>query len=116
MRNSLIIMLFFAAGIVCGLLHLIPEGLVEGNASTIALCALMLCVGISLGYDSDVLRKLRKTDPRLLLLPLMTITGTLAGCALVSFFMPGRSALDCLAIGSGFVEICGNHVNACVEL
>ena len=102
MRNSLIIMLFFAAGIVCGLLHLIPEGLVEGNASTIALCALMLCVGISLGYDSDVLRKLRKTDPRLLLLPLMTITGTLAGCALVSFFMPGRSALDCLAIGSGF--------------
>ena len=102
MKNSFIILLFFAAGIVCGLLHLIPEGLVEGSASTIALCALMFCVGISLGYDSDVLKKLRKTDPRLLLLPLMTIIGTLAGCAIVSFFMPGRSALDCLAVGSGF--------------
>jgi uncharacterized membrane protein YbjE (DUF340 family) len=32
----------------------------------------------------------------------MTIIGTLSGYAVISALLPGRSALDCLAIGSGF--------------
>ena len=102
MRNSLIILGFFALGILAGMVGWIPEGLFGKNASTIALCALMFCIGISLGNDSGILADIRRMDPRLLLLPLMTIIGTLTGCALVSALLPNRSALDCLAIGSGF--------------
>ena len=32
----------------------------------------------------------------------MTITGTLAGSAIVSVGLPGRGVTDCLAVGSGF--------------
>ena len=102
MRNSLIILGFFAVGILAGVAGWIPEGFFGKNASTFALCALMFCVGISLGNDSGILADIRRMDPRLLLLPLMTIIGTLTGCALVSVLMPHYSTFDCLAIGSGF--------------
>ena len=102
MKNSLAILLFFAAGTVFGLTGLVPDGLAGSNASKIALYALMFCVGITIGNDAKVLRNLRRTDPRLLLLPLMTIAGTLAGCGTISVFLPSRSLTDCLAIGSGF--------------
>ena len=102
MKNSLIILAFFTIGILVGWSDLIPEGLIGENSDTIALYALMFSVGISLGNDSGILSDIRNLDPRLLLLPLMTIIGTLAGCGIVSLLMRGRSALDCLAIGSGF--------------
>ena len=102
MKNSLVILAFFAVGILSGWQEWIPEGLVGDNAGKMALYALMFCVGFSLGSDSDALSDIKRLDPRLLLLPLMTITGTLAGCAIVSTVIQGRSATDCLAIGSGF--------------
>ena len=102
MKNSLIILLFFTAGIAAGLSGLIPTDNIGDGASRIALCALMFCVGISIGSDSKVLGNLRKLDPCLLLLPVMTITGTLAGSAIVSVGLPGRGVTDCLAVGSGF--------------
>ena len=102
MKNSLIILLFFAAGIAAGLSGLIPGDIIGDGTSRIALCALMFCVGISIGSDSKVLGNLRKLDPCLLLLPVMTITGTLAGSAIVSVGLPGRGVTDCLAVGSGF--------------
>ena len=102
MKNSLVILLFFIAGTAAGISGVIPEGLIGGGVSHCALYALMLCVGISLGNDTTVLRDLRSMDPRLLLLPLMTIIGTLAGCAIISICLPSRSIFDCLAVGSGF--------------
>ena len=35
-------------------------------------------------------------------LPIMTILGTLAGCAVAGFFMSQRSSSECMAIGAGF--------------
>ena len=102
MKNSLVILAFFAIGVLSGWFGWIPEGLTGDNYGRLALYALMFCVGFSLGNDSDVLSDIRHLDPRLLLLPLMTIAGTLAGCAIISAIIPGRSATDCLAIGSGF--------------
>ena len=102
MKNSLVILLFFIAGTAAGISGVIPEGLTGGDASHCALYALMFCVGISLGNDTTVLRDLRSMDPRFHLLPLMTIIGTLAGCAIISICLPSRSVFDCLAVGSGF--------------
>ena len=91
MKNSLIISGFFASGTLCGLFQLIPSACPTGELSFYALCALMLCVGISIGNEPQSLRSFRSLNPRLFLLPLMTISGTLTGCAITGLFLPGRS-------------------------
>ena len=100
MKGSLIIVGFFIAGIICGLMGWIPE--LNGNVSFLTLCALLFCVGITVGNNTELLKSFRRLDSRLMLLPLMTVVGTLAATAVASIGLPGRSLSDCLAVGSGF--------------
>lgn len=103
MKGSIIVVGFFVLGTLAGVFRLFPE--LFANVSDIsfyALCALMFCVGISVGSDTSVLKRIRQIDPRLLLLPLVTITGTLGGSAAASLLLPDRTLTDCLAVGSGF--------------
>lgn len=100
MKGSLIIVGFFIAGIVCGLMHWVPE--LDSNVSFYTLCALLFSVGITVGNNTELLKSFRHLDTRLMLLPLMTIVGTLAATAVASIGLPGRSLTDCLAVGSGF--------------
>lgn len=102
MKGSLIIVSFFVLGIIVGLCDVIPAGLLDSDVSYYALCCLMFCVGISIGCDTSVLKSFKKVNPRLMMLPVMTILGTLAGCAAVSLILSHRQLTDCLAIGSGF--------------
>lgn len=102
MKGSLIIVSFFIAGTLCGLYHLIPYDFSQSRLSFYALCALMFCVGMSIGNDPKTLKSFRSLNPRLLFLPVMTIVGTLAGCAVASLFLAHRSAADCMAVGAGF--------------
>ena len=102
MKGSLIIVSFFLLGTLCGLYDLLPPGFTTDNMSYYALCALMFSVGISIGNDPNTLKSFRSLNPRLVLLPVMTILGTLSGCAVVSLFLGHRSAADCMAVGSGF--------------
>lgn len=102
MKGSLIIVFFFILGTVCGVFHLIPVDLAETDISFYTLCALMFSVGVSIGNDPQTIRNFRSLNPRLVFLPIMTILGTLAGSALVSLTIDGRSAADCMAVGSGF--------------
>lgn len=102
MKGSLIIVGFFILGIIFGLsgwLHIDDFGF---DVSFTALAMLMFCVGISVGSDFSALKSLRTQSRTLLFLPLITIIGTLAGCAAVSLAFPHRSLTDILAIGSGF--------------
>lgn len=102
MKGSLIIVGFFILGIIFGLtgwLHIDDFGF---DVSFTALAMLMFCVGISVGSDFSALKSLRTQSRTLLFLPLITIIGTLAGCAAVSLAFPHRSLTDMLAIGSGF--------------
>ena len=100
MKGSLIIVGFFVLGIVCGLLKWIPE--LGDNVSFYTLCALLFCVGITVGNNTELLKSFKRLDPRLMLLPMMTITGTLAATAIASIGLPGRSLTECLAVGAGF--------------
>lgn len=102
MRGSIIIVSFFVIGGFIGVFNLIPVEIAESNLSYYALCALMFFVGLSVGSDSKTLKSFRKLNPRLILLPFVTIVGTLIGVALISFVLPERSVTDCLAVGSGF--------------
>lgn len=102
LRGSLIIVGFFILGILFGLSRLLPFDIAQTPISFCALAALMFSVGISVGSDPQTLKNFRKLNPRLALLPVMTIAGTLAGSAVISLLLTHRSLTDCLAIGSGF--------------
>ena len=102
MKGSIIIVSFFIVGIFFGFYDWLPQSLIEGNLSYYALCGLMFCVGISIGNNPETLKSFRSLNPRLALLPVMTIVGTLCGCAIASLLLGGRSIFDCLAVGSGF--------------
>lgn len=101
MKGSLIIVGFFLLGTLCGMFHLLPSDLSQSNISFYALCALMFSIGISIGNDPQTLRNFRSLNPRLVLLPVATILGTLSAAALVSLILPHRSVSECMAIGSG---------------
>lgn len=102
MKGSLIIVGFFVLGIVCGLYHWLPDVVMQSDISFYVLCALMFFVGMSVGSNTSALKSFKKLNPRLALLPLMTIVGTLAGCSIVALLLPHRSLADCLAVGAGF--------------
>lgn len=102
MKGSLIIVGFFALGCCVGLADVLPFRVEDTDISFYALCALMFSVGLSIGNDPQTLNNFRALNPRLALLPVMTILGTLAGSAVVSLVLGHRSLADCLAVGSGF--------------
>lgn len=102
MKGSLIIVGFFILGIAAGLSGMVPESIIDGDLTFYALCALLLCVGIGIGSDRNIVTKFKSLDVRMALLPLGTALGTFAGSLVVSFILSGRSPLDSLAVGSGF--------------
>ncbi len=102
MKGSLIIVSFFIAGMLCGTFHLIPYDFSGSNLSYYALCGLMFCVGISIGNDTNTLKSFRSLNPQLLLLPVATILGTLAGCAAAGALISQREVTDWMAVGAGF--------------
>ena len=102
MKGSLIIVAFFIAGVILGSFGLLSIDRLGFDISFVALCMLMLCVGTGIGKDLGALKGLRRMNPWFLTLPLLTIAGTLGGCALCMSLIPGREPADILAIGSGF--------------
>lgn len=102
MKGSLIIVSFFIVGIILGMTDLLPIDIQNSQWSFYTLCALMFSVGISVGNNPESINRFRTLNPGLLLLPVMTILGTLTGCLVVSFLLPERSMSECMAVGSGF--------------
>ena len=101
MKGSLIIVAFFAAGILCGRADVLPQWVSSSTVSMTALCALLLCVGMGIGSNPDMKSEFRSLNPRVALLPLATILGSWAGAA-IAFLVLQRTITDCLAISSGF--------------
>jgi len=101
MKGSLIILSFFAAGLLLGVYRVLPALWLDYDYSFYVLAALMFSVGFSLGHQPDTIQQFRRIDSRVLFLPLMTIAGTWLGVVVISFFSQ-RSVTDFLAVGSGF--------------
>ena len=101
MKGSLIIVAFFAAGILCGRADVLPQWVSSSTVSMTALCALLLCVGMGIGSNPDMKSEFRSLNPRVALLPLATNLGSWAGAA-IAFLVLQRTITDCLAISSGF--------------
>ena len=102
MKGSFTVIAFFAAGCLLGW-HLSSNSLsIEFDASRYVLYLLMFQIGLSIGSDKNIAGILKCIQPKLLLVPLATIVGTLSFSAIAAFFISKWSVFDCLAIGSGF--------------
>ena len=100
--GGFIVVAFFALGGVCGWLGFLPDALTDGDFSMYVLYLLMIQVGISIGSDKRLKEILAGIRPKLLLLPLGTIVGTLLFVSAVSLALKGIGMADCMAVGAGF--------------
>lgn len=102
MRGSIIIFFFFITGVLTARMGWLPATLVENDFSIYVLYGLMFLVGMSIGSDTKVLRGMKRQKATVVLVPLATLLGTLAGCAAASLLLPDIRVWDSLAVGSGF--------------
>lgn len=102
MKNSLIILAFFTAGVIAGLFRMLPDAMLETDFSMYALYVLMFLVGIGIGADRKSWSVLHQMKLKIVMVPLGVILGTLTGAAIVSLLLPGLKLKETLAVGAGF--------------
>lgn len=102
MKGSLVVVGFFALGCLLGWSGRLPAFILENDITMYVLYLLMFQVGLSIGSDKKLKDILGSIRPKLLLVPLATIIGTLTASAFVGLFISKWSVFDCLAVGSGF--------------
>ena len=102
MKSSLIIILFFLAGIILGQTGILPEEISFDRLSIIVLYVLMIFIGLSFGSDPRLPEILRSVSLKIMLVPVSTIIGTFLGILLYNWLIPGVGLKDSLAIGAGF--------------
>ena len=101
MKGSLIVVGFFVIGLLGGIEKMVPSWLLDGHASSVALCGLLLFVGLGIGLNPEMKKEVRSLSPRMALLPVVTIIGSWLG-ALLIWTVLHRTLSDCMAINSGF--------------
>lgn len=100
MKGSIIILSFFATGLLLGIYRVLPASWTSGNLSFYVLIGLMFSVGFSIGHQPDNIKQFRRINSRVLLLPITTIFGSMLGALLISLFLQ-HSISDTLAVASG---------------
>lgn len=101
MKGSLIVVGFFVIGLLGGIEKMVPSWLLDGDVSFVALCGLLLFVGLGIGLNPEMKKEVRSLSPRMALLPVVTIVGSWLG-ALLIWTVLHRTLSDCMAINSGF--------------
>lgn len=104
MKGTLAVVLVFAAGCIAGwsdLIDLESFGEIGRDLTMYVLYLLIFLVGISMGCNPELKKIAKSVSPKILLLPVATILGTLLFSALVSVLIKEWSVADCLAVGSG---------------
>jgi uncharacterized membrane protein YbjE (DUF340 family) len=102
-KNSIIAILFFAAGIVCAKLQAVPKIVLNSDFTLHVLCVQIFFVGICMGSElNKSIMLIKSLHVRILLVPVTTVIGTLLGILLFSIFINKMPLADLLATGSGF--------------
>lgn len=101
MKGSLIVVGFFVIGLLGRIEKMVPSWLLDGDVSFVALCGLLLFVGLGIGLNPEMKKEVRSLSPRMALLPVVTIIGSWLG-ALLIWTVLHRTLSDCMAINSGF--------------
>lgn len=102
MKGSLIILSFFAVGLIGGIYDIFPRWLLNDDLTTYALFVLMFLVGISIGGDKAAFYVLRKMNFKIFLVPLTVIVGSLLGTAIISLLLTDINVKEAMAVGAGF--------------
>ena len=110
MKGSLIVVAFLVLGLFVGHSGCLPSWFMSSQTSFVALCALLLFVGMGIGLNPNMMRDIKSLSPRLALLPLVTILGSWMGAVVAYVVMSSdlctlfqqRSLTSCLAVDSGF--------------
>ena len=100
MKDSMIIVLFFAIGWGIGAMGWGTD--FPKNATMLCLYLLLFCVGFGLGQNRDLKKNLKASKKRLLLMPIITIAATWLGAVLTALIFKEHSLTEWLAVGSGF--------------
>lgn len=106
MMGSIKVVAFFILGALLGYLlsnyATLPAPLANGSVTQWILYLLMIQVGASIGSDKNLKEILNTIRPKMLLIPLGTIVGTLIFTAIAALFISKWGFFDSMAIGSGF--------------
>jgi uncharacterized membrane protein YbjE (DUF340 family) len=102
MKNSLIIVAFFAAGILAGIVLSRAGFALKFDISLYALYVLLFLIGVSVGGDERTRRMLKDLNPAILFVPLSVILGTGLGALAVGLLIRNLTPRELLAVGSGF--------------
>jgi len=102
MKGSLIILSFFALGVILGVTDSLPGFLLKTDFSMYALYILMFLVGIGIGADRKSWKVIRTINVKIFLVPLGVMVGTAIGVTLVSLFLPNLSVREAMAVGAGY--------------
>ena len=100
MKGSLTVVAFFCAGCLMGVANDFQFDL--HDLSMYVLYALMFQVGIGIGSNKKLKELVKSLRPKMLLVPMATIVGTLLFSAFASLLLSQWSVFDCMAVGSGF--------------
>lgn len=99
MKQSFVVVLTFIVGCITGFLTNIQWQLHKLSLGILYL--LMFQVGISIGCSDNLKAILKIFRPKMLLLPLATLLGTLSFSALVSLCLVQWGFFDTMAVGAG---------------
>jgi len=102
MKGSIIILSFFALGLILGVTDTLPDFLRETDFSMYALYILMFLVGIGIGADRKSWKVIRTINVKIFLVPLGVMVGTAIGVTIVSLLLPNLSISEAMAVGAGY--------------
>lgn len=100
MKSSLVTLAFFLLGCLVGVYYMVDFDVHE--AAIYVLYFLMILIGMNIGGNQDFKEFFSQLSPKMLLVPLATIGGTVIFSAIGGFLLSQWSAFDCMAVGSGF--------------
>lgn len=101
-KGSLIIVAFFIVGCVFGLTNILPFSIENTPLSFIVLAVLLIAVGMNIGSNPNLMQQFRNLPMKFLLLPVVTISGTLIGCSIIYVLFSPYTWAECMAVGCGF--------------
>lgn len=99
MKQSLFVVSMFVVGCIVGDTYELHWQFHE--ISMWILYILMFQVGISVGCSDNLRAILRNFRPKMLLLPITTLLGTLIFSAIISLALSRWDVFNCMAVGSG---------------
>jgi uncharacterized membrane protein YbjE (DUF340 family) len=102
MKNTVIILFFFIAGLFFGLYAFLPESLSGDEMTVYVLYLLLFLVGIGVGANKNTWILLKSVNIRIFFIPVSVIAGTFLGTFVYSLLDNSLTLRECWAVGAGF--------------